>query len=91
MNTVTTTKTPAPTIHDLYIWLPELVLMGVFLLGGAVFNPWLAVVSVLIAAWIVVSRAVVNRRNAAVLREYDQALIENDTRLLDGTKDGELP
>lgn len=80
------TKLPAPTLSDLYEWLPELFILGLFLFGSMVTSGAVSLICLLLAAapavWIVACRARTARRNAAVLAEYDTDLIAADARAL---------
>lgn len=80
------TTLPKPTLSDLYEWLPELFILGVFLFGSMVTSGTVSLICLLLAAapaaWIIVSRARLARHNAKVLAEYDDALAEADARAL---------
>ncbi len=82
-------------LSDLYIWMPELFIMGIFLFGAMVTAGLVSLICLLLAAvpagWIIASRARIARRNAQVLADYDAELIEADTQALADThrRDGD--
>ncbi|HEX4811703.1 MAG TPA: hypothetical protein VFV66_02985 [Nonomuraea sp.] len=76
-------------LSDLFIWMPELVIMGIFLFGAMVTSGLISLICLLLAAlpagWIIACRARIARRNAKVLADYDADLIEADTQALADT------
>ncbi len=83
------TSLPKPTLSDLYQWMPELFIMGVFLFGSMIASGWVSLLCLLLAAapaaWIIACRARITRANARVLAEYDAELAAADTHALAGT------
>lgn len=82
---------PKPTMSDLYEWIPELFIMGVFLVGSMIASGWVSLICLAVAtvpaAWIIACRARNARRNARVLAEYDAELVAADARALAETRE----
>lgn len=58
-----------PAVNELFIWLPEWLVTGLFFFGALVASGWLSLLCLLIsvatAVWVVANRAVVRRRSDA--------------------------
>lgn len=83
----TTLEVRHPAVSELFIWLPEWLVVGGFFFGALIADGWLSfaclLVSVAVVVWIVGNRAVLRRRDERVLREYDADLAAADARLLE--------
>lgn len=86
-------KTAHPAVSELFMWLPEWIVVGLFLFGALVAGGLLSLGCLLISlgtvVWIVGNRAVLRRRNQQVLRAYDQnhELVAADAQLLENGRD----
>jgi hypothetical protein len=88
-----TPKTAHPAVSELFMWLPEWIVVGLFLFVALVAGGLLSLGCLLISlgtvVWIVGNRAVVRRRNQLVLRAYEQnhELVAADAQLLENGRD----
>lgn len=80
-------------LSEVFEWLPELLIMGFFLLAAMIASGIASLICLVLAAgpavWIIGSRARTARENAKVLAEYDTKLDAADARALDTLEPGD--